>query len=1243
MILRMNSGPVAVLSALLVLAGVSYSPVRAEIANPTETLDASLAPEPTTVPDRLVVRLSPSAAAIAARATQTAGARGLAAGAPPLERIGVPALDRVASRYGARFEPEFRGEVPPAPGSRAIDFTAFWILHLAAGADREATLASLHGLSEVASADPIAVMPVSTVMPDDSLWSAANYFYQPANRRDIHAPEAWSITTGDTNVIVAIVDTGVIPYHPDLSGSEPGLRGQLWTNWAEAGGTPGVDDDGNGFVDDAWGWDFVNLGSAANVEPGEDWRDEDNDPNDHFGHGTLVSGVVGALTNNRIGVAGTAWKVRLMALRVGWTAPLNTGALVDLSLAAKAIRYATRMGASLINCSFTSVAQPDLVAAVDAATAAGVLVVAAAGNNGDGQHYLSDRGDALSVGATDPNDKLALFSNKGAFVDLCAPGSNLATTRLQRVGTDSLGARQPGYTTGANGTSFAAPVAAGVAALVQANRRAHGLPPLSPFALKMRLMDTTDDMTSANPGVTGWGTGRINAYRALADPPTSLALPSSARTVGAAVILPASSGARRIVIASADSRLLFLDGLTGATLNEVALPSPPVGGVSAADLGDGRGPGVFVAVDDARIFGFDAAGRALAGWPVTATRTSHVATLEPVLGDVDGDGVFDVIWGGVDGNVYAWHRDGTRLPGFPRRIGGSGESNLIALSDIDGLPGAEIVAANFWGSLHVLTGDGNELPNWPVQIQFLPTPPVVTRLGADTSASILMAAGDRLTAYNSLAVQRLDVAVSGTQFGSPALADIDGDGRDEILLARTSPEQLVVLDGSGLPLTSRGWPRALGSPVFGAPVVGALVPGGGPGIAMCVRKSSGAQLIGMNASAKDLRGFPKAGQPGVDLAIDDVDGDGATEIVAGAGADLVLFVYDAGIGTFGAGAQQWPTSRGNYARTGSRLYAPPLGVIDDLAPLAVLDLDGGAATDTSVALAWSAPLDPGLGGRVSRYDIRYATAPIDESTFTSAIRVGGLPFPGATGHADSVRVNGLEEGTRYYFALRSVDAAGNASPLSNPFSMTTTRVAPAAIADLSVVASGNTSVTLAWTATGDDGNQGMPARYLIRGGPAPIDATNFDDAPVRLEVAATHEAGGEESARVTGLERGVVYHFALAAVDGAGNRSRISNVIEKLASPIAPNRGLALAPGATPAHAPVEIFWQSGASPSLEQSIHIYDLSGRLLSYTAVTGREGRMIWDGRDTRGRAMPAGIYFARLLNGNASAGARILLLR
>jgi subtilisin family serine protease len=416
------------------------------------------------VADRALVRLAPEAAraALAARAGAALPAGGR------LDRLGVGPLDRAAGELGLRFEPEFRGE-PVAQDPAG--FASFYVVHLPEGLDLAATLERLRGLEGVRSAEPIAILPVSAV-PNDSLWSES-WWYAQATGHDVHADEAWDVTTGDTSIVVGILDTGVIPYHPDLGGRVAGRSGQIWTNRVEKAGVAGVDDDGNGYVDDVHGWDFVALGATpADSLPEEDYLDEDPDPNDYAGHGTMVAGLVGALTDNTIGVAGMAWQVRLMPLRIGWAETTGPLGYVDMTFVARAIRYATRNGAGVLNLSFQSLAQSDLTAALDDAIRSGVVVVSASGNN-DQPCDIAQRPDVIAVGATDAADVVPYFSTRGDWVDLSAPGVSIASTFRQRISLpdDSLGYRQPGY--GAlSGTSFSSPLVSGAVALVAAIGRA---------------------------------------------------------------------------------------------------------------------------------------------------------------------------------------------------------------------------------------------------------------------------------------------------------------------------------------------------------------------------------------------------------------------------------------------------------------------------------------------------------------------------------------------------------------------------------------------------------------------------------------------------------------------------------------------------------------------------------------------------------------------------------------------------
>ena len=1219
---------------LLVAAMVWISPVaRGEVRGAAAAVPGA---EPVRYrTDEVLLRLTPSAAATV-RGGIAPGDRmertmppGEPARAKRLARLGLPGVDRIGSQLAATFEQEFPNEAPPATG--AVDFSRYWIAHLPHAVTPERAIASFRAVAEVDVARAIAVAPV-TVVPNDSLWSSAYYFLQ-TSRRDLHAPEAWDVCRGDSSISVAILDTGVLTSHPDLSG-------HIWTNRAEAGGLPGVDDDGNGFVDDLPGWDFVDLPSDTLAQPGEDWRDEDNDPNDYAGHGTAVAGLVGALTNNRIGVAGALWDVRIMPLRVGWSASFAASGAVDLSYAARAVRYATRAGATVVNCSFLSEFEEDLDDAVTAAIRAGVTVVVAAGNNGS-EHSLGDRNDVISVAATDRNDVVTAFSNRGDYVDVAAPGLLTTTTSLRKdFSADSAHLRQPDYTPGASGTSFSSPLAAGEAALIQARRHQLGLPPLSPANVLLRLVDTADDISDVNQGIAGYGAGRINYQRALSDPPTSYAATVRAMTVGPAAVLSTLTGSARFAVAASDGRLLMLEGIEGNLVWSAALPAPPVGGVAAADLGEGHGLGLFVAVEGGRIAGLDATGHALPGWPVSAAGgVPATEPVEPALGDLYGEGRTEIVWGGSDGAVWAWSADGVPLAGFPHAIGQAGRNVLVALADLDGRPGLEIVAALANGTVSALRADGTSLPGWPIVTPSPPMPPIVTTLGGDPRPCVVVAAGSSVRAVNPDGSIRWRQDLPGLVAGSPAVGDIDRDGYEEIAVAFV-PDQLAVLDSAGARRASITLPRVLtAGTLLPMPVMGSFQWG-----LAGVLLQTGEALRGWDVTGAPLPGFPRSGVAGASPSLGDIDGDGRTEIVAGSGADSLVYVYDAGPYSWDPGLKSWPTAGGSPARTGSRLGAQATVVVDDLPPSPVADLAASVAGPGEVGLSWSAPRDSGGTGRAARYDVRRSTLPIGQANFETAETLPGAPVPGSAGTAQAMRVSGLHEERTYYFALRSLDGSGNASAASNLAFATLPPAPPADVSDLAVVGATDTSLILAWTASGDDGRIGRPARYLVHADDKAFLPQAFDAAPITLEVAATRDAGGRESAALTGLGGGKRYWIALEAEDSSGHRSGVSDIVDARVGPLALRTGLAIISATQPARPPVDLHWQLGGPPSGRGRIEILDLAGRIRKSFPLGGAgEGMERWDGRDGDGRDLPAGIYFARIQDGRHAASARIVLLR
>jgi subtilisin family serine protease len=332
-------------------------------------------------------------------------------------------------------------------------------------------------------------------VPNDPFFPAQRWYYNLTE-----APQAWDVDRGEPSVAVAVLDSGVDITHPDL-------RDRIWRNPGE--GVPnGVDDDGNGCVDDVNGCNFVDP-ENADLSCGPQPVSPSNQVIDDSGHGTFVAGIIGATGNNGLGVIGGAPGVTLMPVKV-----LDCTGAGTTADAAAGILYAARMGAQVINLSFGGVDPSEtLQGAIATATGTyGVVVVAASGNQGtEGVTYPARYGQVIAVGASDRNspDARAPFSNWGPEVDVVAPGVDLVSTVPQALCDVHwyCPGRQP-YSV-ASGTSFAVAQVAALAALIRSHSPALTTNEIQ-FIIRAAALPLPDD------GTPGWaGAGRIRMRRAL--------------------------------------------------------------------------------------------------------------------------------------------------------------------------------------------------------------------------------------------------------------------------------------------------------------------------------------------------------------------------------------------------------------------------------------------------------------------------------------------------------------------------------------------------------------------------------------------------------------------------------------------------------------------------------------------------------------------------------------------------------
>ncbi len=623
----------------------------------------------------------------------------------------------------------------------------------------------------------------------------------------IGAPAAWDWSTGSRDVVIAVLDTGVDLDHPDLIGN-------IWTNPGEAVGD-GRDNDGNGFVDDIHGWDFIEDDSSP-IPDSDSAFDEEA-----VAHGTAIAGTIGAAGNNAVGITGLNWSVRIMPLRI-----LDNLGEGDSKTAIRAVDYAVANGADIINLSFTGFQSEDeFKDSLRRAYDAGVLVVAAVGNQSGGGLNINEKpiypacyGEQdeddwiIGVTATTQTDEKTSFSNYGSDCsDIAAPGTEIFSTYYNDVNWSEYAVAL--YANGWSGTSFAVPMVSGAAGLLKS-----AYPDLTPKQLKIILQLSVDPVRATGALVGQMGSGRINVARAFEVvksfvPSFAMATSSIVRLASTQIVVSPEGGTPPSV------RVLSKSGTPIRTFDAYA--SAFAGGVRSA-VGDVDGDGVDEIVTvtgdgsaHVRIFEMD--GAVLDQF--FAYDTKMRAGMFVATGDVDGDGTEEIALTtdtGGTGELLIVTRSGeVKHRFFP--FGQTSVSLRVALGDVNGDGVDEVIVGRGAGTrsdVAVFSPDGNALST---MLAYAPT----------YDRGIFVASGD-----------------------------LDGDGDDEIVTGTDNGggPQVQIFDGKGKLLGTffaydrafRGGVRvAIGTLSTEKGAAASIITSAGPGGGPHVRVYNGyAKLIG---------------------------------------------------------------------------------------------------------------------------------------------------------------------------------------------------------------------------------------------------------------------------------------------------------------------------------------------------------------------------------------------------------------
>ena len=650
----------------------------------------------------------------------------------------------------------------------------------------------------------------------------------------VQAYELHDFFKGDSTIVVGIVDSGTKWNHVDL-------RDNIWINMAEyeagmtinwntgiVSGGNGIDDDGNGKIDDVIGWDFFS---------------DDNNPYQSYNgndHGTHVAGCVGAVTNNGVGVASIPQKVKLMITKH----QSNTSPSTSVSYGNNGIIYCADSGAHIINCSWGGPGGGSTSnSVVNYALSKGALVLAAAGNdNYDHAQYPSypcDATNAVSVGSTNSSDNKSDFSDYGVAIDVMSPGSGIMSTIYNN--------NQDTYAS-FSGTSMATPVAAGIAAMIKSTH-----PDYSPLQIKERLLATADPIDDMfTPAYEGkLGSGRVNAFRAiLSDAIPNLSLYSMQITEvegdGDTVPNPGETVEVKISLENEDSWLdaTNIYAVVRCELNEVTLIDSVLTFTDIYNgfVGHSTNKFKFSTPEGINIYEIPFTLHITAdsnpeaginyiknmpfivelsliqnGWPKHVGASS---TSSPLIVDLKQNGQRVLVFGDTSGKVHALQADGTELPGFPVEVAAnSNVMNGVAIANLSGDSKLEIVAATLNSTVKIIDHNGQILASTTLDGNIRNCPMIADVTGDDQLEIIIGTQTKKLFVLDGTTLEPKSgypKVYEAPIIANMAAEDINNDGKKEIIFATN--QQLHVINGtSGEELS--GWPVALSSPSLHGPTV----------------------------------------------------------------------------------------------------------------------------------------------------------------------------------------------------------------------------------------------------------------------------------------------------------------------------------------------------------------------------------------------------------------------------------------